>query len=354
MSKNRVNGTRDPRPRCTIGPRVSSDLRTKRYVRRVKDPATRPLRVFTSDPTASVHDGRVATIQVPYEEVEPGPVGSLLEVVDQDDSARQTWAPVDLDEPSVLLHNGLKPTVSDPRFHQQMVYAVASSVYQAFRLALGRSPSWSFATGGSDPVRLRIRPHAREEANAWFDQARGELCFGYFRGGPNPVGRRLPNGMVYTCLSHDIVTHEMTHALLDGLRPHFIWPSGPDVLAFHEGFADVIVVFQKFTYEDVVRTIIKRTRGDLSGRTALSDIAAEFGDAVGRGCALRSAVDVIKQGGPAPDRGYNPSLPPHRLGAVLLGGNVQCLSVRLPSQGGRVLSTGRQNPRRPGRKATAP
>jgi hypothetical protein len=46
-------------------------------------------------------------------------------------------------------------------FHQQMVYAVCTSIYKVFREALGRDPSWGFAArpGAAQPV-LRIRPHA--------------------------------------------------------------------------------------------------------------------------------------------------------------------------------------------------
>jgi len=38
--------------------------------------------------------------------------------------------------------------------------------------------------------------------------------------------------MVYAALSHDIIAHEMTHALLDGIHKAFREPSNPDVLAF--------------------------------------------------------------------------------------------------------------------------
>jgi hypothetical protein len=37
---------------------------------------------------------------------------------------------------------GLDPSESDPRFHQQMVYAVASETLQRFEYALGRRIRW--------------------------------------------------------------------------------------------------------------------------------------------------------------------------------------------------------------------
>ena len=37
---------------------------------------------------------------------------------------------------------------------------------------------------------------------------------------------------VYTCLSHDMVSHELTHALLDGLRAQFTLPTRIDYSRF--------------------------------------------------------------------------------------------------------------------------
>ena len=86
-------------------------------------------------------------------------------------------------------------------------------------------------------------------------------------------GRYLPNGFAFTALSHDIIAHEITHALLDGLRSNFMTPSSPDTLAFHEGFADLIAVFHHFSYEEVVLAALQDSNGqvDLLGRHADRD-----------------------------------------------------------------------------------
>ena len=110
------------------------------YERKDSDPVTRPLRIYTVDPSLPRVDGAIATIQVPYEPLLPGPKGYLFEV----HSAEAP--PLDLESPRILIGNGLPPGVANPAFHQQMVYAVASSTYALFRSALGRLIAWGVDT----------------------------------------------------------------------------------------------------------------------------------------------------------------------------------------------------------------
>ena len=115
------------------------------------------------------------------------------------------------------------------------------------------------------------------------------LLFGYF-----PVASKdednTPGTIVFTCLSHDIVAHETTHALLDGVHPRFNEPTNRDVHAFHEAFADIVALFQHFTYPTVLESQIRRTRGDLDSESLLGQLAQQFGRATGRGAALRDAL----------------------------------------------------------------
>ena len=59
------------------------------YQRTQQDPLHRPLKIYTLDPTASRLDGAVATLKVPFERLSSGPVGSILEVVDWDETTGQ-------------------------------------------------------------------------------------------------------------------------------------------------------------------------------------------------------------------------------------------------------------------------
>jgi hypothetical protein len=105
----------------------------------------------------------------------------------------------------------------------------------------------------------------------------------------------------------------VTHALLDGLRPHFSYPSRPDALAFHEAFADLVAIFQHFSYEKVVEAAIRRSGTKLEQEALLTGLAEQFGHTTGSGQALRSAIET----GGAPSQ-YREISKPHALGSVLV------------------------------------
>ena len=246
------------------------------YERDSGDPLYRPLRIFVLDPSVSLMDGSVEVVGVPYEPLSPGPAGSLFVVDDYDESQQRKYIEVDLDEPRNLMRNGREPSVTDPLFHQQMVYAVCSTVYPAFRFALGRHVGWGFQRSGDYVTRLQIRPHAFERKTSYYDETRGELSFGYYRRMTDVAGRTLPSGWIFSCLSFEIVAHDVTHALLHGLRSCFIIPSSPDVPAFHEAFADIVALFSHFSLSGAVDAAIRRSHGRFSVASVMENVAREF------------------------------------------------------------------------------
>ena len=266
----------------------------------VAPPVSRRLQIFSFDPglAGQFENAGIGelTVNVPWEGLEPGPVGEYIEVVDVDPASGVMYRPVNLDNPMLLAQDGLPPSETNPQFHQQMVYAVAMATIGHFERALGRPALWAsreYTEEGkryeSYIQRLRIYPHALREQNAYYSPDKKALLFGYF-----PVERKdkfnSPGTVVFTCLSHDIIAHETTHALLDGVHPRFNRSVNPDVLAFHEAFADIVALFQHFSYPGVLRDQISRTRGDLVGDNLLAQLAQQFGRASGRGGALRDAL----------------------------------------------------------------
>ena len=212
-------------------------------------PTRRPLRIFPFDPMVD-RAGRSVIADVPYEQLRDGPSGRLVQVVDYDATRRHFYAPVNLDHPALLISAGLGTDESDPRFHQQMVYAVSMRVLETFERALGRPFRWR------GNRRLRIYPHAFEKRNAYFDPELGEgaLAFGYFAADADDPGENIPNQIIFTCLTHEIVAHETTHAVLHRLRPLYRYPTNKDVHAFHEAFADI--VGEPFTIAQLVQILM--------------------------------------------------------------------------------------------------
>jgi hypothetical protein len=309
-----------------VSDRVRSHARISSFPRDRDAPLARPLRIYALDPSVSDRVGGVATVHVPYEKLAPGPVGSVIEVRCDDVPAPLESEPLNLDDPYVLLSDGLAPSPSDGRFHRQMVYAVCTLTYSAFRRALGRDLGWAT----ENPQRLVVRPFGFRGRNAAYSRETGDLSFGYFNAGKKPAGFTVRNSLICTALSHDIIVHETTHALLDSLRSSFLVPTNVDVPAFHEGFADLVALFLHFTYAEVVEQAIRGWGGPDEGSSLLTDIAREFGysrSAHGTASALRSGLDVEGLAAfdsdrqPSKRRGpklYDAGLEPHVLGSVLV------------------------------------
>jgi hypothetical protein len=268
-------------------------------------PARRPLKIYAFDPMLGRMPLNRITIDVKNEPLRRGPAGSRIVVVDYDGANGCFYEPVDLDDPAILMQRGLDPSESDPRFHQQMVYAVAMRVLENFERALGRKITFRGRV-------LRIFPHAFEGRNAFFDPGLNALLFGYFKADRDRPGPNLPGQPVFSCLSHDIIAHEMTHALVHRLREHFFERTNHDVGAFHEGFSDIVAIFQHFSFPEILRDRIQRTRGDLRKSDAFVDLAVEFGYTTGKGGALRTAIQE-----PDPRR-YRTVLEAHERGSILV------------------------------------
>jgi hypothetical protein len=272
---------------------------------KVPDPPYRPLRVYAYDPSVGARletlDINEAVLKVRWEkDLQRGPVGEYLEVIDVDPASRCCYAPVDLNDPYILSQSGLPPSEANPQFHQQMAYAVAMKTIEYFERALGRRAQWApheTVVEGKWTTefvqRLRIYPHALRAKNAYYSPEHKALLLGYFTASISDPGSTLPGGMVFTAVSHDIIAHETTHALLHGLHLRSIQPTNPDVFAFHEAFADIVALFQHFTLPEALRQQIAATQGDLEKQNLLAKLAVQFGEATNRYGALRDYVGRI-------------------------------------------------------------
>lgn len=302
-------------------------------------PYRRRLRGYSFDPSVSVDPFtrgiNHTTYAVRWEPLAPGPVGEYLEVVDHDPLSGLFYEPVDLEQATLLATDGLAPSGTDPQFHQQMVYAVAMTTIENFEKALGRKVLWApLDQAGLSPKyvkRLRIYPHAVRAANAYYSPSMKALLFGYFQADERSDSHP-PGAVVFNCLSHDVIAHETTHALLDGMHRRYLEPTHPDVLAFHEAFADLVSLFQRFSNSSVLRHTIARTRGNFRQENLLAELAQEFGRAVGREGALRSAV------GSKPDpTALEERMEPHARGSVLVAAIFEAFNTVYDSRAERLM-----------------
>lgn len=351
------------------------EIKQKHFIpNTVPKPVFRRLRGYAFDPSLSVQmDTAVVNETIykvvwedqssnPNEGLMPGPVGEYLEIVDFDPASNCFYNPVDLNDPYILAQDGLIPSEGNPQFHQQMVYAVIMTTIGNFERALGRPANWSSRNSSKfDYVqRLRVYPHALREANAYYSPEKKALLFGYFPASSDRPDRFLPGGIVFTCLSHDIIAHETTHALLDGMYARFVEPSNNDSLAFHEAFADIVSLFQHFSFPDVLRHQISRTRGNLSSQNLLGELAQQFGEAIGNYGALRSAIgkanpETGKWEPAQPDpEDYQTETESHKRGAILVAAVFDAFIsiynrrvadlLRIASSGTGVLPEGELHP----------
>src|SRR5262249_16054108 len=146
--------------------------------------------------------GNRTRIEIVNEKLDPGPVGSRLEVIDYDGARKCYYSPVNLDLPPILMQGGLEPPETDPRFHQQMVYAVAQTTLEHFDPAVGRvlKLGSSNRKRGTTYPRLRLFPHAFYGANAFYSPSLNGILFGYFNADAANVGANLPGQLIFTCL----------------------------------------------------------------------------------------------------------------------------------------------------------
>jgi hypothetical protein len=286
----------------------------------VRETSRRPLRIFAFDPMADRF--REPTIsRVTYEQLAPGPRGRLVEVFDYDRAENLVWPPIDLDDPDILITQGLAPSESDFRFHQQMVYAVSMRVLEVFERGLGRPISWEGLP------RLWLLPHAHRDPNAYFEPTQFALMFGSFLAHQEDPGHNLAGQQVFTCLSYDVIAHEICHPVMWRMRPweHDDLSDVADTLAFHEGMADLIAMLARFDEPDVVARTVSEQGNDLVG-SELLQIAMQFGQAADIGVALRVFPDT-----PDPER-YTTETEPHARGQLLTSAIVQAFVLALHEQ----------------------
>ncbi|MEO6039683.1 MAG: serine protease, partial [Saprospiraceae bacterium] len=214
-----------------------------------------------------------------------GPTSSRFAVVDYNGTTGLLMPPVKWEAKkkqfksgSLILNNQQERTDSF-QFHQLSVWAIVQNTLHFFEdgQVMGRKLPWGF-----EGNQLIVVPHAGYGQNAYYDRQSKSLQF-YFYSDPEA---QQP---VYTCLSADIVNHELGHAILDGIRPHFNESTHIQTAAFHEFFGDLTAILMLLRNNPFRETIARNFGPNLSEVAVLSGIAEEFGRTVEHRPFLRSA-----------------------------------------------------------------
>jgi hypothetical protein len=175
-----------------------------------------------------------------------------------------------------------------PQFDAVHTFAVVRQTLTMYQRALSSSGNemplpWQW-NSSVDTAPLQVFPYGLPNVmNAFYSRAQGCVKFGDF----------VPSGQterIYTCRSFDIVSHETGHAVLDGLKPQWLMADNPPQTGgLHESFGDLTAIFLALSQLDQCEAIVAQTKAHLHDKTFLSDIAEQFGLALGSTTGLRNA-----------------------------------------------------------------
>ncbi len=250
-----------------------------------------PFDVYFQDPLVAAQDPELAFDKecfVPWEpRLGDGPTSARFAVVDYDAHTETLTPPARWDKeregflaPDGTLLNG--SNIGPLQFHQVNAWAIVQRALDFFEsgFGLGRRILWGF-----EGSRLIVVPHAGPGENAYYDRKSKSLQFYYFDRGTERI---------YTCLSTDILHHEFGHAVLDGIRPHYIEGVFPETAAFHEFMGDLTAILIALRNTAFRRRLIAETGGDLGKENTLTRVAEQFGKNVEDRPYLRSARNRLK------------------------------------------------------------
>jgi hypothetical protein len=168
-----------------------------------------------------------------------------------------------------------------------------------------------------------------------YDGQRGEIRFGHVRDGRTK--RHVP-----LALYRDLVAHEVTHAILDGYRPHYADPDATlDEHALHEGVADVVAMLSVFSSTNRVAQQIDASALALGGSAESDDTLLASGlFGVADGLYSRQALRRSMTGSTPAD--WRAEREPHHRGEILVRALMDTVmatwQARMSQPGGRSSS----------------
>jgi hypothetical protein len=191
-------------------------------------------------------------------------------------------------------HNQLGDFIESPgtsAFDAVHTFAVVRQTLTMYQRAMNAAPlPWQW-NSSSNTAPIQVLPRAGVTMNAYYSRSQKSIKFFYF----DPPGTTPGSRTTYTCRSLDIVAHETGHAILDGLKPNWLLANNPPQTGgLHESFGDLTAMFLVLSQLDQVEAVIAQTKSNLHDKSFLSDLAEEFGNALGRTNGLRNADNDLR------------------------------------------------------------
>jgi len=209
-----------------------------------------------------------------------GPVGARVAVLDFDPDSGALGPGVasipPAKEPQPFRYSAIRAPEGDalqaPAFISESVFGTVHETIRMFEEPdiLGRRVAWAFPG-----PQLLVVPRAGEWENAFYERDSRSLQFFYFP-------HRVTGQRVYTALSEDIVAHETTHAILDGIAPDLYDALSTESLGIHEAVADLGALAISLRSRVLQRRFLDTTGGDPSKWIAFAGLAAQFAEGSGR------------------------------------------------------------------------
>lgn len=244
-ASNPKEGAYDPKESFQASSLASIPVQTETSVPQ----ATSKVTVFPQDPLV----GPTEEIEIPKEIMGTRLSSPRMEIYDR--------APVAIADTD---GNYTSYAVDTPQFDQVNSYAIVANTLAMYDKYLGTPAKWSFRGP------LTVVPHKGTGKTAYFSAMDGSINF--FEWQSPSAGKRIT-----TSQSADVISHEIGHAIWDGLRPRAGYSN--EAGAFHEAFGDSSAMLHAMQTESNLAKALEQNGGDLTKPSLITRLAEEFGTA---------------------------------------------------------------------------
>lgn len=175
-------------------------------------------------------------------------------------------------------------------FTGAVTFATVNKTLEMMEGAYGDKIPWC-----SRGDQIKLVPDGGEMLNAYY--SRRDCSLNFFHA-MDPT----TNQMIMSGESGEVVSHEVGHAMLDGLRPGYLQAWSPDPGGFHESFADCMGMFMATQDDRVCDHVAQQTGGDLTKDNCLAATGEELGTTINNaygknatgGNFIRNAINNFK------------------------------------------------------------